>query len=152
MAPRSNVRFRLESGTVQAMRIRSQSRQCPEIPGMSASEIEAMNGRSTTVMMPAGSRLLRQGATGRQLLWVISGEADVIRSGERIGTAGPGDVLGEMTMLGLRVACSADVVATTDMEVVALTRSEWQSLRDRVPTLAANIAEIATSRQLELAS
>src|SRR6478609_10061066 len=92
---------------------------------------------------PAGTTLLREGDFSNDMVAIESGTADVIRGGETIGTLGPGDVFGEMGVLGGERR-TATIVATSAMRLVRLTSWEVKRLprdvRDR-------LAELVESRR-----
>jgi cAMP-dependent protein kinase regulator len=92
---------------------------------------------------PAGMTLVREGDFSNDMVAIESGTADVIRGGGTIGTLGPGDVFGEIGVLG-RETRTATIVATSPMRLVRLTSWEVKRLprevRDR-------LAELVESRR-----
>jgi CRP-like cAMP-binding protein len=120
--------------------------------GLSTSETVALSSTSTLIDVPAGKMLLRQGQTGTQMLWIIEGSAVVVRSGEVLAHVGPSAVIGEMTVVGGRAACSVDVIAETPMTVAVQSRRDWQLLRHRAPSLATRLLDLAKSREDALAA
>jgi CRP/FNR family transcriptional regulator, cyclic AMP receptor protein len=77
-----------------------------------------------------GENLAVAGDFGYALFAVEEGGADVIRDDEKIGSVGPGDVIGEIATLhsGRR---TASVVATSPMRVVTfLARDVWRIERE----------------------
>jgi CRP-like cAMP-binding protein len=79
----------------------------------------------------AGKRLVHEGDYSYDLIVIESGTADVIKSGEVVGTLGPGDVFGEMGMLtgGRR---TADVVATSPMRLITLSKWDFKRISNEV--------------------
>ena len=73
-----------------------------------------------------GEKVIEVGAPGQDLFMFILGYAEVIiDSGgqpKTVGTHGPGDVIGELNML-LHTGRTAQVVATTDVEVIRIPES-----------------------------
>jgi CRP/FNR family transcriptional regulator, cyclic AMP receptor protein len=92
---------------------------------------------------PAGTTLVREGDFSNDMVAIESGTADVVRGGETIGTLGPGDVFGEIGVLGGETR-TATIVATSAMRLVRLTSWEVKRLprevRDR-------LAELVESRR-----
>jgi CRP-like cAMP-binding protein len=94
---------------------------------------------------PAGTTLVREGDFSNDMVAIESGTADVIRGGETIVTLGPGDVFGEIGVLGGETR-TATIVATSPMRLVRLT--SWdvkrlpQDVRDR-------LAELVESRRTD---
>ena len=77
----------------------------------------------------AGEVLCHEGHIGRQAFVILDGEAAVDISGTRVGTLGPGQVVGEMALIdhGPR---SATVTALSPMTVLTLSVLEFRSLLD----------------------
>lgn len=99
----------------------------------------------------AGSVLMKQGDTGAGLFVITNGhvkitqEADPDRAEENLGTAGPGEVLGEMALLD-DLPRSATVTAVDD--VTALLLPVWDfrtSLRDN-PEIAVKLLAALSHR------
>jgi CRP-like cAMP-binding protein/Zn-dependent protease len=68
-----------------------------------------------------GTELVRQGAPGDAFYVIASGQADVVRDGERIAHLGAGDHFGELALIGNEPRV-ASVVATTPMRAFRLER------------------------------
>ena len=86
---------------------------------------------ATETSVSAGKRLVHEGDYSYDLIVIDSGNADVIKGGEVIGSLGPGDVFGEMGMLsgGRR---TADVVATSPMRLITLSKWDLRRISDEV--------------------
>jgi CRP/FNR family cyclic AMP-dependent transcriptional regulator len=90
--------------------------------------------------VPAGARLMREGDYGDEIIAIEAGTAAVTHDGAVIATAGPGDVLGEISVLEKQQR-TATVTATTPMRLVRL--STWdvkrlpRDVRERLGALAA---------------
>ena len=87
---------------------------------------------------PEGATLVREGDFSNDMVAIESGTAEVLRKGEKVGSLGPGDVFGEMGVLG-KENRSATIVATSPMRLVRL--DSWnvkrlpQSVRDQMAEL-----------------
>src|SRR4051812_47698076 len=68
---------------------------------------------------PEGATLVREGDFSNDMVAIESGTAEVLRKGEKVGSLGPGDVFGEMGVLG-KENRSATIVATSPMRLVRL--------------------------------
>ena len=77
----------------------------------------------------AGEVLCRQGQIGRQAFVILEGEAAVEISGTRVGTLGPGKIVGEMALID-RGRRSATVTALSPMTVLPLSVLEFGTLLD----------------------
>jgi len=97
--------------------------------GCSESVLNDIAGLICESHFAAGDVLCRQGHIGRQAFVILDGEAAVDISGTRVGTLGPGKVVGEMALIdhGPR---SATVTALSPMTVLTLSVLEFRSLLD----------------------
>jgi CRP-like cAMP-binding protein len=119
--------------------------QIPLFRGCSKDELKHVDRAVTQADYTAGQVLCSEGAVGRELIMIIDGEAEVQRGGTVVTTVGPGDFIGEMSLLdgGPR---SATVTATTDVKALVLpTREFWQVL-DEVPALAHRLLRTLAER------
>ncbi|MEM7288720.1 MAG: cyclic nucleotide-binding domain-containing protein [Actinomycetota bacterium] len=81
-----------------------------------------------------GVRLIEQGEPGHFMAVLVSGSCVVHRDGEQVSTLGPGDCLGEMSMID-GLPCSATVVPTEPTEVLVLRRSDFDHVLKVAPGL-----------------
>ncbi|HVT21029.1 MAG TPA: cyclic nucleotide-binding domain-containing protein [Mycobacteriales bacterium] len=119
--------------------------QIPLFRGCSKDELKHVDRAATMASYPAGHVLCNEGAVGRELIMLIEGEAEVDRGGTVVTTVGPGDFIGEMSLLdgGPR---SATVTAKTEVKALVLpTREFWQVL-DEVPALAHRLLRTLAER------
>lgn len=93
----------------------------------------------------AGSHLTREGAADYAFFVVDDGEAVVEHEGREIGRLGPGDVFGELAMLGAGRRL-ADVVAVTDMRIFSMFGTHFREMEMAMPSVEARLQEIAASR------
>jgi CRP-like cAMP-binding protein len=104
----------------------------------------------------AGDMMVRQGEEAECLHLIASGGVEV-RSldseGDRVvlATLGPGDVVGEISLI-LRRPATADVVATHATVALQLTREKFQEAIKQYPTLLTELYELATRREEETRS
>lgn len=107
----------------------------PLFSGCSRRDLHQLASATDEIRLAEGTELTRQGDIGREAFVILSGTAEVRRDDVAIAALGPGDVVGELALLdgGPR---SATVVATTDMDVLVLTRPAFNAVLDQVPTLA----------------
>lgn len=81
---------------------------------------------------PEGAYLTRQGQDGGIMFILVEGTADVVADGRTIGQLGPGDVVGELSLIDGQVR-SASVVATGPVRVLQLVSDDFRQLVDRSP-------------------
>ncbi len=99
----------------------------------------------TAVDVPAGQVLMRQGGLGTEVFLIGTGVATVTRDGQEIARLGPGDVAGEMALLG-DGRRSATVTALTPMTGYVCTTREFASLRAAVPEVGDSLVHLARER------
>ncbi|HWC33784.1 MAG TPA: cyclic nucleotide-binding domain-containing protein [Mycobacteriales bacterium] len=119
--------------------------QVPLFQGCSKDELKHVDRAATQADYPAGHVLCTEGAVGRELILLLDGEAEVERGGKIVTTVGPGDFIGEMSLLdgGPR---SATVTTTSQVKALVLpTREFWQVL-DEVPALAHRLLRTLAER------
>jgi CRP-like cAMP-binding protein/GNAT superfamily N-acetyltransferase len=83
-----------------------------------------------------GGRLIRQDEAGDRLFIVVSGAMQARVGQKEVGRVGPGEMVGEMALLGDQPR-SADVIALKDAEVVEILRTDLARLVERRPRLGA---------------
>jgi CRP/FNR family transcriptional regulator, cyclic AMP receptor protein len=90
------------------------------------------------IEVPEGKVLIRQGEPGWECFVIAEGKAKATMRGLGSAALGPGDVVGEMSLLdqGPR---SATVTAGTDMRLLVLSSRSFSALIDDVPLVARRI-------------
>jgi CRP-like cAMP-binding protein len=90
-------------------------------------ELEALAAQADELVVPAGRTILRQGTSGRELVVILDGEADVLRDGRVINRIGSGEVAGEIALLS-RGPRTATVRTTKPTRLLVLTDLAYRSL------------------------
>lgn len=113
--------------------------------GCSHRELAAVSRCATPVSQPSGAVFCQQGTQGLEAFVIVTGEAIVSVGSKEIARLGPGEPFGEMALLewGLR---TATVVARTPMEVLVLSRKDFDSLLTAAPTVARRLLLTLSSR------
>jgi CRP-like cAMP-binding protein len=101
--------------------------------------------RVTLKAMPAGTVLITQNATDRDLFLILGGRFSVTINGRVVASRSAGEHVGEMGVVDPDARRSASVSAVADSVVARITELEFSALADRFPRLWRRIA-------LELAS
>jgi CRP-like cAMP-binding protein len=101
------------------------------------------------VVVPAGYVLADQGQAGREAYVILEGSATVRRNGKKVATAGPGTLVGELSLLdhGPR---TATVTADTECALLVLDQRHFAGLIDDVPSIAHKILSVLAGRIREL--
>ena len=84
--------------------------------------------------IPAGSVLMRQGDGAPPLIYVACGSASIEHDGENVGICGPGDFVGEMSIVSGQRA-SATVTATDDLRCARFDRDALAQVVRDIPEL-----------------
>jgi CRP-like cAMP-binding protein len=96
--------------------------------------------------VPEGRVLTRQGDPGRECFVIADGQATAtFRGRKRAASLGPGDVVGEMSLLdqGPR---SATVTAKTEMHLLVLTSRGFSALIQQFPLVARRVMAALAER------
>lgn len=123
--------------------------EIPLFSALSKKDLQRIAKASNEVNVAAGSILVDQGAMGREAFVLVDGTATVSRNGRKVGTVGPGDAVGELSLLdhGPR---TARVVADTDITVLVLSAREFAGIIEEVPGLAHKLLAQLAARVREL--
>lgn len=121
----------------------------PLFQNLSAKELAAVDRLVTTIDVPAGRELIRQGEPGSELIAVVDGEAEVRRDGDVIAVRGPGTFFGEMALL-LDRPRNASVIARTPMTIDVINRLEFRQLLEDFPDLHAPLQAATAERLAQL--
>lgn len=87
------------------------------------------------ITVPAGRVLCRQGESGAECFVVVRGKASVDVDGKKVQDVGPGEIVGEVSLIdhGPR---TATVTANTEMELLVVELRAFHQLLDDVPGLS----------------
>jgi CRP/FNR family transcriptional regulator, cyclic AMP receptor protein len=111
---------------------RSRVEPLSAMDGVPEEELDAVARVATEREFAEGETLMSQGDFGHSLFLIEDGTADVLTHEEKVGTVGPGDVVGEVAVLssGRRIA---SVVATSPVRAIALFKRDVWALEDDAP-------------------
>ncbi|HEY4332594.1 MAG TPA: cyclic nucleotide-binding domain-containing protein [Ilumatobacteraceae bacterium] len=103
----------------------------------------------TTVRVPEGTVVMREGTFGREFLIVADGQAEVSQGSEAdtrlMNVVGNGAVLGEMALLN-RAPRAATITTISSTVVLACNAGEFGALMEVAPSAATKIRHIAATR------
>jgi CRP/FNR family cyclic AMP-dependent transcriptional regulator len=106
----------------------------PLFSDCSKAELDRLARRTTDITIEAGRAILKEGRTGFEFFVIVAGTAEVTRRGKRIAELGPGDFFGELALLD-NAPRDATVTAVTPMEVIVLTRAEFNAALAEAPRM-----------------
>src|SRR5919107_5019395 len=115
-------------------------RSVPLFSSMADDDLRKIATYASEDSAPEGATLIREGDFSNDMVAIESGTADVIRDGETIGSLGPGDVFGEIGVLGKQNR-TATIVATSAMRLVRLDSWNVKRLPDEVREQMAQLVE-----------
>jgi len=113
--------------------------------GCNNKELEKVARASDEISMTAGTLIVDQGQTGREAFVVMSGEVTVKRNNRKVATLGPGDVVGELSLLdhGPRTATA---ICETDCTLLVIDQRRFLSVIDDVPAISHKLLSSLASR------
>ena len=113
--------------------------------GCNNKELEKVARASDEISMTAGTLIVDQGQTGREAFVVMSGEVTVKRNNRKVATLGPGDVVGELSLLdhGPRTATA---ICETDATLLVIDQRRFLSVIDDVPAISHKLLSSLAAR------
>jgi CRP/FNR family cyclic AMP-dependent transcriptional regulator len=106
--------------------------------GLEPAAREAVAERLSEADFAPGDLLVREGDAGTGLFVIVDGTADVIRDGHIVATLGPGEFVGELSVLDRRPRL-ANVIARTPVRSLALASWDLESLIRQDPAIAMSL-------------
>ncbi|MBS1848346.1 MAG: cyclic nucleotide-binding domain-containing protein [Actinobacteria bacterium] len=103
------------------------------------------------VHLAEGALVVDQGDMGREAFVILSGTALVKRNGRKVATLGPGDPIGELSLLD-RGPRTATVVATSELTVFVLSTRRFNAVLDESPGLSRKLLAFLAGRVRDLDS
>lgn len=112
-------------------------------------ELNEVAALTVPAVLPPGAVLTREGQAGGIAYVLVSGTCDVLRGSRRVAGLGPGDVVGEMSLIdgGPR---TATVRAATEVEVLEITARDLQRLLRDAPRLRRSLLQALAARVREV--
>ncbi|HMK99509.1 MAG TPA: cyclic nucleotide-binding domain-containing protein [Acidimicrobiales bacterium] len=95
--------------------------------------------------LPEGAVLTRQGQKGGLAYVIGQGEAEVVRDGRRLASLGPGDVVGELSLIDGEPR-SATVRALTPLQVLEINADDLRRLLRKAPGVRRKLLEALSER------
>jgi GNAT superfamily N-acetyltransferase len=101
-------------------------------------QLHVLSSLTTELDAVKGTVLCREGEAGREWFVVRAGQATVSIGGEVVATIGPGGFFGELALLDGEPRV-ATVTAATDVQLVVMSRPEFNELLARMPLVSRRI-------------
>lgn len=110
----------------------SMLRALPAFASCTDKELAELDRYCDEVTVAAGAAITRQGTPGREAFIILEGEAEVLVDGTVVAVLGPGDLVGEMSMLDTGPR-SATVTARTPLRVLVVGPQAFTSFAELSP-------------------
>jgi CRP-like cAMP-binding protein len=117
----------------------------PLFADASRRELREISMVADEMVLPSGSILAREGESGRELVVIVEGAADVMRRGRKINSVASGDFVGEIAIV-TDSPRTATVKTTQPTHALVLTRRDFRSLMKRVPSIQLKVLEALARR------
>ena len=120
-------------------------RGVPLFSGMTDRALDAISELVSQRTFETDHELVREGEPGDSFLIIRAGSAIVIKDDRQLGELGPGDFLGEISLIdgGPR---TATVRATTPIDALLIGREDFAILLDRHPAVRLELLMALTAR------
>lgn len=112
---------------------------------LSNKDLKKVIDKGRHVRLPANWSLIWEKTPADKAYLIVDGEVSVRRGREEVATLGPGDVIGEMAIVGHKLR-NASVVSLTPLEVIHFTKESLQELLEEVPAFADALRATTTDR------
>jgi CRP-like cAMP-binding protein len=126
-------------------------RSVPLFADCTTAQLAAIAPLVDELHVPAGRRLIREGAVPHEFLVLVDGEAEVHRRGRLLCRLGPGDFFGELSLLSGGVR-TATVATTTPAHLLVLTDRAFARIAERVPGVSLKLLRAVAERALPQAA
>jgi CRP/FNR family transcriptional regulator, cyclic AMP receptor protein len=117
----------------------------PLFRDLSKAQLRTIADVSGSRRVRAGEELVKQGAAGSVFFVIVEGRAKVVRGGRTLKRFGPGDFVGEMSIL-TGAPRSATVVTETPVECLTLSGTNLRSVLRREPAITLRMLECVADR------
>jgi CRP-like cAMP-binding protein len=123
-------------------------KRVPLFADCSRRELREIASVADEIVVPAGTVLAREGKSGRELVIIVEGAAEVTKRGRKINEVGDGDFVGEIAVV-TDTPRTATVKTTQPTHALVLTRRDFKTLMKRVPTIQLKVLETLARRLLD---
>ena len=120
-------------------------RAVPLFEDCSRRELREIAAVADEVVVPAGYVLTKEGASGKELVVIVEGSADVRRRGRKINDLGSGDFLGEIALIS-GAPRTATVRTTQPTHALVLSGQAFRGLVKRIPSMQIKVLEALARR------
>jgi CRP-like cAMP-binding protein len=112
---------------------------------LSQRELRRLASVTDEIVVPAGTRLIDEGAFAHEFLLIRSGTAEVRRAGKSLATLGPGEFAGEIGVM-TDARRNATVTACTELTAIVMTARDLRQVAMEMPAVGAQIEAAIAAR------
>ena len=120
-------------------------KQVPLFASLDRRELDAVANATTDLDVAAGTTLMREGHTGRELIVVQEGTLQVTRGGDHVADIGPGGFAGELALIG-RTERNSTVATKTQASLIHIDGRQFDKLLNEIPEIAVKMLPIIAAR------
>jgi CRP/FNR family transcriptional regulator, cyclic AMP receptor protein len=131
--------FRNRSMKVEALR------RVPMFATLPKKDLDTLARYTTEVDRPSGTVLITQDQAGQQMMYLEQGTAVVKRNNRKIAELGPGDVIGELSLIDGQPA-SATVTTTSDVVLLVMSVQDFGHAMNDVANFPRKLLQALAAR------
>ncbi|MBV8065983.1 MAG: cyclic nucleotide-binding domain-containing protein [Actinobacteria bacterium] len=120
-------------------------KRVPLFQRCSGRELAEVAALADEIDLPAGRKLTSEGRAGREFVILVEGTADVTRKGKSVNKLGPGDFLGEISLVTGRPR-TATVTTRTPARLLVINAPAFKALLRDMPAMQAKVLEAVADR------
>jgi CRP-like cAMP-binding protein len=111
----------------------------------SKTELRKIASLADEIDLPAGTRLTKEGASGKEFVVIVKGGADVLRHGKKLRSLGNGDFLGEIALV-TGAPRTATVTTTEPTRALVIAAPAFRTLLRNTPSMQLKVLDALASR------
>ena len=117
----------------------------PLFAACSKTELRKIAALADEIDLPAGTRLTKEGASGKEFVVIVQGRADVLRQGKKLRSLGNGDFLGEIALV-TGAPRTATVTTTEPTRALVIAAPAFRTLLRNTPSMQLKVLDALASR------
>jgi CRP/FNR family cyclic AMP-dependent transcriptional regulator len=117
----------------------------PLFAACSKTELRKIASLADEIDLPAGTRLTKEGASGKEFVVIVKGRADVLRHGRKLRSLGNGDFLGEIALV-TGAPRTATVTTTEPTRALVIAAPAFRTLLRNTPSMQLKVLDALASR------